>query len=58
MAEFCLQCWNRLNDRRDTEKDVTLSKEVDLCEGCGKLCRVVVSIKPAWRRLKWLRGRP
>ena len=53
-----MQCWNRLNDRKDTEKDVTLSKEVDLCEGCGKLCRVVVSIKPAWRRLKWLRGRP
>ena len=50
MAEFCLKCWNGFNDRNDTERDVILSEELDLCEGCGKYRRVVVTM----RRNKWL----
>ena len=41
MAEFCLDCWNRLNRERLTERDVILSREYDLCEGCGEVRRVV-----------------
>lgn len=41
MAEFCLDCWNKLNGEKMTERDVILSKEYDLCEGCGEFCRVV-----------------
>lgn len=41
MAEFCLDCWNKLNGGDLTERDVVLSREYDLCEGCGELCRVV-----------------
>lgn len=41
MAEFCLDCWNELNDTHLTERDVILSKERDLCEGCGEPRRVV-----------------
>lgn len=37
MAEFCLECWNRLNNLNLTEKDVVLSKNLDLCEGCEDL---------------------
>ena len=50
MAEFCLDRWNELNDRKDTERDVVLSDEVDLCEGCGEYRRVVVTM----RRCKWM----
>ena len=41
MAEFCLDCWNRLNKETLTERDVILSREYDLCEGCGEVRRVV-----------------
>lgn len=50
MAESCLKRWNELNNRNDTERDVILSDELDLCEGCGKYCRVV----EAMRQNKWL----
>lgn len=50
MAEFCLSCWNKLNDRSDTERDVVLSDELDLCEECGKYCRTVAKM----RTYKWL----
>ena len=46
MAEFCLDCMNRLLMEADcqlTEKDVTM--EVDLCEGCGKWKPCVITIK-------------
>ena len=56
MAEFCLQCWNRLHGREDTKWDVRLSKEPELCEGCGRLCQTVVDINRERRFLKWLRA--
>lgn len=42
MAEFCLACLNKLSGTSYTEADVLLSREVDLCENCGKLVPVVV----------------
>ena len=42
MAEFCLSCWNRINRAKSTERDWVLSKELDLCEGCGKWKAVIV----------------
>ena len=53
-----MQCWNRLHGREDTKWDVRLSKEPELCEGCGRLCQTVVDINRERRFLKWLRGRP
>ena len=35
MAEFCLDCWNKLNQQNLTEKDVHISKDLDFCEGCA-----------------------
>jgi len=36
MAEFCLDCWNKMNHTHLTPEDVTLSDdEWDLCEGCA-----------------------
>jgi flavoprotein len=45
MAEFCLPCLNKLDKLSLKEKDVKLSKELDLCEGCGEWKRVVEKIK-------------
>lgn len=42
MAEYCLECWNKLNGFQKTERDSILSDEYDLCEGCGRLCCVIV----------------
>ena len=43
MAEFCLECWNELNGTNDSEKEYIMSKDLDLCEGCGEYKRVIVA---------------
>ena len=59
MAEFCLECFNKheLPDGypKRREKDVTLSLERELCEGCGQMKHVVIldQREPFWRR--WFR---
>ena len=45
MAEFCLECWNKLNKTNDPEDKYILSDEPDFCEGCGKWTRVIISRK-------------
>ena len=42
MAEFCLDCWNRMHHAHWTERDYVLSDEWDICEGCGVFRRVFV----------------
>ncbi len=42
MAEFCLACWNRINEMNANEKMYVLSKELDLCEGCGQWKPVII----------------
>ena len=42
MAEFCLNCLNKMDNTQATERDYILSNELDLCEGCGQWKRVVV----------------
>ena len=37
MAEFCLDCWNKLNDTNYPKSAVVLSPELELCEGCGEM---------------------
>ena len=45
MAEFCLDCLIRISKSNYTEKDFTLSKYLDLCEGCGEMKKVVIGKK-------------
>ena len=42
MAEFCLDCWNKLCEADATEKEYVLSREPDLCEQCGQWKPVIV----------------
>lgn len=61
MAEFCLDCFNKLclpeGWHKRSEQDVTLSNELELCEGCGEYKLVVILDRPVpfWRR--WIRNR-
>lgn len=50
MAEFCLECFAKLVASGDDAKRAIVSKELDLCEGCGKMKHVVQSISglPPW----------
>ena len=57
MAEFCLDCFNQMNDTKLTDKEVIL--EDDLCEGCGEVKPCVMTIKkspktPLKSILEWL----
>lgn len=61
MAEFCLDCWNRIHGTRFAPRDV--KTDLDLCEGCGQQKPVVVAwsgrglagrLEGAWRRLEYL----
>lgn len=49
MAEFCLGCWNKLNEMKDSKRRYILSWEKDLCEECGEYKRVIVAER-LWSR--------
>ena len=42
MAEFCLDCWNKMNGTRHSKRKYVLSKDLDFCEGCGEFKHVVI----------------
>ena len=41
MAEFCLDCWNKINHTFLTKEDVILSDDLDLCEECEDMKPVI-----------------
>ena len=41
MADYCFKCWNKLNSGDCRRGDYVLSKEEDICEGCGEYKQVV-----------------
>lgn len=64
MAEFCLDCWNRIHGAHCAPKGV--KTDLDLCEGCGQQKPVIVTfsrrgvsgwLEGAWRRLEYLAWR-
>lgn len=52
MSEFCLKCWNEINKTDDPASKYILSKELDLCEGCGKRTHVIVAQRKIYYRHK------
>ena len=44
MAEFCEECWKKINGIDNGKVGYRLSRELDLCEGCGEYKRVVVEV--------------
>jgi len=51
MAEFCLECWNKLNETNDSKWRYVLSDEKDLCEECGQYKNVII-IERRWSRFQ------
>ena len=45
MAEFCVDCWNKIMDTNDPPRKFHLSWELDFCEECGQLKRVIICVK-------------
>ena len=45
MAEFCVDCWNKINETNYSAKKFIISDELDLCEGCGKITNVILMPK-------------
>ena len=48
MAEFCLKCLNKINEKDEPESKYIISKEPYLCEECGEWKRVVVMERKAY----------
>ena len=53
MAEFCLECWNKINGTKDDERKYVLSKDLDLCEECGELKPVIIMERKAYYMHKY-----
>lgn len=49
MAEFCLDCWNKIMGTKDSPRKYVISREPDLCEECGAWKPISVRVK--WRYL-------
>ena len=51
MAEFCIDCWNEINELEDREEDCLMTKTEWLCEECGEYKNVVIARKEdaGWR---------
>ena len=45
MAEFCRDCFLRIEGDYRLADRIILSRDLDLCEGCGKWRRVVEEIR-------------
>ena len=43
VAEFCLDCWNKLNETNDSKWRYVLSWEKEPCEECGQYKRVIIT---------------
>ena len=43
MAEFCVDCWNELNGTHDPKETFVLSRDLELCEGCGEWKHTIVT---------------
>ena len=42
MAEFCLECWNEINETNDKKEKYIFTQNLELCEGCGKWKKTIV----------------
>ncbi len=58
MAEFCLQCWNKINGTTYKSFHFVLSKDNDLCEECGQYKPVIVMAKKSFYLSKLKRKHP
>lgn len=56
MSEYCLDCWNEINETNDPKEKYILSKELDLCEGCGEWKPVIIRANPLYCLGEWAKN--
>ena len=54
MAEFCLECWNKLMGTNDPKEKFILSRRPDFCEECRQWKPVIIRVKKRYCLLQWL----
>jgi len=54
LAEFCLDCWNRINETNDSEEKYIISKDLDFCDGCCEWKHVIVAERKHFLRKRIL----
>ncbi len=53
MAEFCLDCWNKINGTSDSSEKYIFSRDMDICEECGQWKPVIIRVKRRFRFREW-----
>ena len=57
MAEFYLDCWNKISGSEYGPKCFYISQEPDFCEECGEWKPVIVCFKKRYLVAEWFRKR-
>lgn len=57
MAEFCVDCWNKINETKYSKDRFVISKDLDLCKGCGEYKNVIIREKETKSIFSWLFNR-
>ncbi len=55
MSEVCFDCFRKYCDSTAKKKNVVISKEMDICEGCGKIKPVVIRYRRYFGFKTWLK---
>lgn len=53
MADFCLECWNKINETKESEWRYSFTWRKELCGECRKYKRVIVTER-LWPRIQRL----
>jgi len=53
MAEFCLECWNKIMGTTDPPRKYILSIELDFCEECAQWKPVIIRVKKRYLIKEW-----
>ena len=54
MAEFCLDCWNKIMGTGDPKGKFVLSRKPDFCEECQQWKPVIIRVRKQYLVAEWL----
>jgi len=54
MAEFCLDCWNKIMETNDPKNKFVLSRKPDFCEECRQWKSVILPARKSYLLLQLL----
>lgn len=54
MAEFGLDCWNKIMETNDPEKKLVLLRKPDFCEECQQWKPVIIRVRKRYLLFEWM----